>query len=128
MHTRKLFLSMTEILVLIGIVSCAPTMVATNMGVYRAGKLYSVSDMNIDAVYNATLQAMDMMELDVTHKAKDVFGARVEAESADGSDIIVNIKPLTDNKTQYSIRVGTFGNEERSRKIFTEIRNNLVEK
>ena len=114
-------------LILAGIVSCAPTMVGTNMGVYRAGKMYSVSDKDIGAVYDATLEAMKKLQLDVTSKAKDVFAAKVTAKSADNKDVIVEIKPLADNKTQYSIQVGMLGNEERSRKIFTEIKNNLMD-
>lgn len=121
----KLFLL---ILIMAGIAGCAPTMVGTDMGVYRTGKLYSVSDKNIGAVYEATLKAMQNLELNVTRKAKDVFAAIVTAKSADGKDITVEIKPLMDNKTSYSIKVGILGNEERSRKIFTEIKNNLLEK
>jgi hypothetical protein len=37
----------------------------------------------------------------------------------------VIIKPVADKKTQYTIQVGTLGDEERSGKIYTEIDNAL---
>ncbi len=107
------------------IFGCAPTMVSTNMGVYRGGKMYSVSDKDMDAVYEATLKAMDKLQLQVTDKAKDVFAAKVVAGSADGKKVVVKIKPLED-KTQYTIQVGSFGNKERSQMVFTEIKKNLT--
>ena len=123
---RVLPLSLT-VLILVGFAGCAPTIVGTNMGVYRVGKLYSVSDKDVETVYNATLQAMDKLQIDVTSKAKDIFAAKVVARSADGKDITVNIKPIVDDKTEYTIQVGSLGDEERSRMIFTEIKNILVE-
>jgi uncharacterized lipoprotein len=102
--------------------------VSTDAGVYQAGKLYASSGKDVDAVYTATLQAMDKLELKVTDKAKDVFAAKVVAKSADGKEIIVRIKPTADKKTEYNIQIGPFGNEERSRKVFTEIENSLAKK
>ena len=75
---RVLMLSIT-VLAAVVIVGCAPTMVGTNMGVYRAGKMYSVSDKSMEAVYEATLSAMDKLQLKVTEKMKDVFAAKVVA-------------------------------------------------
>lgn len=121
---RVLMLSLVTLAAIV-FVGCAPTMVGTNMGVYKGGKMYSVSDKDMDAVYEATLSAMDKLQLEVTDKAKDVFAAKVVAESADGQKVVVKIKPLED-KTQYTIQVGSLGNKERSEMLFTEIKNSLT--
>jgi cell division protein FtsN len=71
---------------------------------------------------------MSKLQLDIKSKAKDVFSAKVVATSADGKDITVDIKPIKDDKTKYTIQVGSFGNESRSRMIFTEIKNILMER
>jgi hypothetical protein len=110
-----------EAVVVIGIIGCAPTIVSTDAGVYQHGKLYAMASKDIDAVYQATLQAMDKLQVAVTDKAKDVFGAKVVAKSADNKIIAVKIKPTEGQKTQFEISVGAFGNEERSRKIYDEI-------
>ena len=115
-----------EAVVVIGVISCAPTIVSTDAGVYQSGKLWATSSKDMDAVYAAALYAMDKLQLEVTDKAKDVFAAKVIAKSADNKLIVVTIKPTADKKTAYNIQVGTFGNEERSRKIYAEIVNGLA--
>jgi hypothetical protein len=126
MFTKRILPLSLLALVLVVHVGCAPTIVGTNMGVYRGMKLYSVSDKDVDTVYKATLDAMAKLQLDIKSKAKDVFSAKVVARSADGKDITVDIRPIEDNKTKYTIQVGSFGNEARSRMIFTEIKNILM--
>jgi hypothetical protein len=125
MFMKRALLISLEAVVVIAFLGCAPTIVSTDAGVYQTGKLYARSGASLDAVYTATLQAMDKLELRIIDKAKDVFAAKVVAKSADGKEIVVRIKPTADKKTEYNIRVGSLGNEERSRKIFMEIENSL---
>jgi len=115
-----------EAILVIGVIGCAPTIVSTDAGVYQNGKLWAMSSKDMDAVYASTLQAMDKLQLSITDKAKDVFAAKVIAKSADNELIVVKIKPTEGQKTQYSIQVGVFGNEERSRKIYDEITSALA--
>ncbi len=115
-----------EAVVVIGVIGCAPTIVSTDAGVYQNGKLWATSSKDLDEVYASTLYAMDKLQLQVTDKAKDVFAAKVIAKSADNKLIVVKIKPTVDKKTEYSIQVGTLGNEERSRKVYSEIINGLA--
>lgn len=128
MFAKRLLPLSLIVLVLVIFAGCSPTIVATNMGVYKGMKLHSVSDKDVDTVYNATLEALGKLQINVESKAKDVFAAKVIAKSADGKNIIINIKPVEGNKAQYTIQVGSLGNEERSRLIFTEIKNILTGK
>ena len=109
-------------IVVTGVIGCgAPKMFSPDAAVYQSGTLWAMSSKDMDAVYNATLKAMEKLELQVSEKMKDVFAAKVIAKSADNKVISVQIKPAEGQKTQYSIKVGTLGNEERSRKIYNEI-------
>ena len=108
-----------------GVVGCTPKMVSSDAAVYQTMKLYASSGQDVDAVYQAAIKAMDKLQLKVTDKAKDAFGAKVIAKSSDEKNIVVIIKPVADKRTEYTIQVGTLGNEERSRKIYTEVENAL---
>jgi len=126
MLAKRMLLICMEAVVVVGIIGCAPTIVSTDAGVYQNGKLWAMASKDVDSVYAATLQAMDKLQLQVTEKAKDVFAAKVIAKSADNELIVVKIEPTGDQKTAYSIHVGAFGNEERSRKVYSEIINALA--
>ena len=121
MTAKRVLLICLEAVVILGVFGCAPSIVSTDAGVWQTGKLYAVSSRDIDAVYQAAQQAMDKLQFKVTDKAKDVFFAKVIAKSADGKLIVVNMKPTEDKKTAYNIQVGALGDEERSRKIFSEM-------
>ena len=121
MLARKMLIICLEAAVIAGIIGCAPAIVSTDAGVYQNVKLYAMSSKDMDSVYAATLAAMDKLQLRVNDKMKDVFSAKVIAKSADGKIISVTIKPEAGNKTSYDIKVGAFGNEEMSQKIYDEI-------
>ena len=104
--------------------SCAPSIITLDTGVYQNGILYATSSKDVTAVYNATLAAMAKFEFQVTGKAKDAFFAKVDAKSADGMKIIVQIKAGGKNRTDFLIKVESF-NRERSVLIFDEIQKHL---
>jgi hypothetical protein len=104
---------------------CAPTIVSTDAAVYQNGKLYASSGKDVDAVYQAATSAVNNLQLKVTSSVKDAFGAKIIAKSSDDKIIVVAAKPAADKKTEYYIKVGTLGNEERSRKIYAEIESAL---
>ena len=105
--------------------ACAPSIVGSGAGVYSSFKLYAVADGDLTGVYNATLKALENLEIEVTDKAKDVFSARVVAKAADGKVITVNITPGENDLINFTIKVGVFGNEYRSRMIYDKIQQNL---
>jgi hypothetical protein len=107
---------------------CAPTIVSTDAAVYQNGKMYASAGKDVDAVYQASLAAVEKLQLKVTDKSKDAFGAKVQAKTSDDKDVWITIKPSEDKKTTgYTVKVG-WGDEERSRKIFAEIETVLKAK
>ena len=123
---RALLLTCVEVLAAVSIIGCAPKIISSEGGVYQGQKLYAVSDKSVDIIYEAALQAMSKLELKVVDKAKDAFGAKVEAKSSDDQKIVVEIKPTKDKKTMYEIKVGALGNEERSQTIYMEMNKALM--
>ena len=104
--------------------SCAPSIIGSDGAVYSWGKLYAVSSRDMTGVYQATLNALASLELEVTEKAKDVFYAKVVARGADGKMITVRIEPGVGGVSDFSIKVGA-GDKYRSSVIYEQIRRNL---
>jgi hypothetical protein len=118
---KKILLICIEGLVIASLVGCAPTFVSTDAAVYQHGTLYASAGKDLDSVYAASISAMDKLQLQVTEKAKDVFAAKIIAKSADDKMICIKMKPNGEQKTSFEIHVGAFGDEEMSRRIFTEM-------
>ncbi|MHC4462708.1 MAG: DUF3568 family protein [Planctomycetota bacterium] len=102
-----------------------PNIIGTDGAVYSGGKLYAVSGQDLNSVYTATLAALKQLEIEVAEKSKDVFYAKVVGNTADGKTITIRMEPGADKATEFSIKVSTFGNKERSRVIYEKIRQNL---
>ena len=125
MLMKRALITSIAVMLSVTIIGCTPKIVSEG-GVYQGFKLFAVSDKSMDVVYDAAVQAMGKLELKVTDKMKDAFGAKVVAKSSDDKKIMVEIKQTEDNKTMYNIKVGTLGDEERSRAIFAEINKTLM--
>jgi hypothetical protein len=110
----------------VGICGCAPAIVSPDAGVYSGQRLYAVSSQDMSSVYNATLKALDELEINVTEQAKDAFYARVLAKGADGKKIAISIKPKEGGGATLTIKVGAFGEKSRSSIIYEHIKQNLT--
>jgi hypothetical protein len=104
---------------------CSPTLVGQNAAVYSMGRLHARVDREMDAVYEASVKALEELEVTVTEKKKDVFAARVYGETSDEKNITIKIEPETDESTLLSIHTGVVGDEVRARTIFSKIREIL---
>jgi hypothetical protein len=92
---------------------------------YATGDLEAVEAKKLDVVYDATLAAMRDLDLYVTKQTKDSLSAVIVARDAQDKKITIKLNAATSEVTELSIRVGAFGNEEKSRLIYKEIRRNL---
>ena len=125
MSSKTISLICLSGILLVSVCGCAPTIVGTDAGVYSQTRLHAVISKDITSVYEATLFALEKLELSVTEKAKDVFYAKVVAKGADGKYITVRIEPAGDNGSKVSIKVGSFGDQERSTIIYEKIKQSL---
>jgi len=106
---------------------CSPTLVGENTAVYSMGKLRARIDREMNAVYEASVKALEELEVTVTEKSKDAFAARVVGKTADERTITIRIEPEGDASTIMSIRTGVIGEqtEARARAIYDKIREIL---
>lgn len=104
-----------------------PNLIGTDAAVYSRGKLYAVASQDLSSVYEATVTALEQLEIDVIETAKDIFYAKVVGKIADGKTITIRIEPGENNITNISIKASKFlsGNEERARVVYTQIKLNL---
>jgi len=104
-----------------------PKLIGTDSAVYSGGKLYAVAGQNLNSVYDATVKALDQLEVEVLETSKDVFYAKVVGKIADGKTIMIRMEPGEGNITNISIKASKFlsGNEERARAIYEKIKQNL---
>ncbi len=92
---------------------------------YIRGDLESMESENIDVVYEATLKALEELELRVTRKSKDALGAEIITYDAQDKKITIRLKSAAEKTTELSIRIGVFGSEAKSRLIYQKIQKNL---
>ena len=118
-------LSLVTVLMLVVCGCGRPALIGTEAAVYSRGALYAVYDKDLNSVYEASLKALEQLEIDVAEKNKDVFCAKVVGKVADGKSITIRMEPGTDNVTELRISASTLGNEDRSRTVYTKIQQNL---
>jgi VCBS repeat-containing protein len=92
---------------------------------YVKGDLETVEAKGINDVYEATKKAVKQLELGVTKDTKDAMSAVIIARDAQDKKITITLKGTTEEATKISIRVGMFGNETKSQRIYEQIKKNL---
>ena len=109
----------------LALIGCTPSLVGENAAAYSMGSLHARVDRDMASVYNASVSGLEKLEIKVTDKQKDVFGAKVVGRTSDEQIITIKIKPASPTSTTLSIHVGVVGSEERSRAIYEQIRKEL---
>jgi len=112
-------------LLLQGCVVAAVGLGAAGTIAYARGDLQALESESIDELYEATLKALEELELLPTSKNKDALGAEIITYDAQDKKITIRIKSTAEGTTKLSIRVGVFGSETKSRLIYQKIRDNL---
>lgn len=107
------------------LVGCTPSLVGENAAAYSMGRLHARVDRDMNSVYEASVAALEQLEIKVTDKKKDVFGAKILGKTSDEQPITIKIEPETDSSTLLNIRFGALGSETRSRAIYDQIRKEL---
>ena len=92
---------------------------------YVRGDLEAVLDADPADVYEASLEAMDDLELPIISKEKNALEAKIVSRTTEDKKVQIIIKRTETNITKLSIRIGVFGNEVQSRLIYDKIKANL---
>ena len=92
---------------------------------YISGDLKAVESRSLADVYEATLKAVEQLELSTTRDSKDALSAVIVARDAQDKKITIKLRASTEETTKISIRVAVFGDETKSRLIYQKICDNL---
>jgi len=129
MQIKRIFL----IVLLIGIAIFGQGCVAAAVGVgaagtiaYVRGDLEAVESHSLDEVYEAAIEALDELELNIISRSKDALTATINARDAQDKKVTIILKKTAEQTTKVSIRIGTFGDETKSRLIYQKINYNLL--
>jgi hypothetical protein len=93
--------------------------------VWVKGKLEEELNLPLSKVHQASLAALQELELPVQADRKDMLAAEIRSEFADGKDIWIDIRSLTESSTKITIRVGMFGDQSRSERILETVHRHL---
>jgi hypothetical protein len=128
MRTNGVLLAVLLVSMIVSAGGCVAVAVgagAAGTVAYLAGDLEAVESRSLADVYEATLKALEQLELSTTKEAKDALSAVVIARDAQDKKITIRLRAPAEGSTKISIRVGVFGDEAKSRLIYQKIRDNL---
>lgn len=110
---------------------CAAAVVGGAAGagavLFNKGELTSVEKAPVERVYNASLTAVDKLNLDTVEKRSDSLKAKILAKEKNGDNVNIDIEQKPDNLTQLKIKIGATGNEDRARAVLAQIHQELNE-
>lgn len=92
---------------------------------YIKGDLEVTLKEDINSVYQACLIALDELEINVIKQQKDQLSARIIGRDAMDKKITLKMNSTNEQLTKLSVRVGIFGNKEKSQIIYQKIKENL---
>jgi len=94
---------------------------------YYEGALEVVYESPFMETWDATLRALDRMDIEVTSKKHDLTAGKINAMGSDLKEVKLSFKYRSKDETVVSIRVGILGDERASDAIKEEIRKELFE-
>ena len=82
-------------------------------------------DYDVKKVHEASLKAVKDLALNVSSDQLDVHASMIKGSYPDGKNFSIQLEALTERATNIMIRIGVFGDEERSRMILNAILKRL---
>ena len=76
-------------------------------------------------VWPKALAAVESLQLHIDRQTVDGLGGDIQARRADGTNILVHLKPSGNHSTSIRVRVGDLGEREQSERIQRAIRQQL---
>lgn len=123
---------MQVILVLLGSIAllvggCSKSLDGSSYN-YASGNLSATLAADVDKSYDASLKAVDELQLPRSENVKDALGAKIVAKTSADKKVTISLTRVSDNLTQIVIEVGMVGDKEISRTIYAKIVENLNKK
>lgn len=128
MRSKLVILSILLAAVLVLVQGCMTVaLVGAGAGtvLYTMGDLEAVLPADISTAYEVAQKALVQLELKISTKVKDALAAEIIARDAQDKKVTVKLKSTSQYATELNIRVGVFGDEDKSRLIYEQIKKNL---
>lgn len=134
MAKRRLQLIALLCCFLIGLSACSRKWVAIGAAAaavgagtyyYIKGDLKRNYEAPLDKTWDATVKALEALKINVESKQHDALTGVINGKLADGKSLSVNLKRINESTTEVGVRIGTFGDRERSEAIHDKILSNL---
>jgi hypothetical protein len=134
MAKRRLQLIALLCCFLIGLSACSRKWVAIGAAAaavgagtyyYVKGDLKRNYEAPMDKTWDATVKALEALKINVESKQHDALTGVINGKLADGKSFTVNLKRLNESSTEVGVRIGTFGDRERSEAIHDKILSSL---
>jgi hypothetical protein len=117
------------VLVLLGVIALLPCGCKSVGGGakynYASGNLTTTLNADVDKSYDASLKALEQLELVPTEKNKDALGAKIVAKTSADKKIDISLRRIGDKSTELTIGIGTIGDKMQSVTIYDRIMENL---
>jgi hypothetical protein len=92
---------------------------------YLSGNLSAILSADVQTSYDASLKALDQLELVASEKAKDALGAKIVTKTATGKKITILLKRFSETQTDITIEAGMMGGKTNPHAIYAKIVENL---
>lgn len=104
---------------------CQTAPVAAGSAQYSLRSLEANVDATLDESHAAVLDAVEALQFELTSERKDALNGQIVAQTALEETVTITVSKLTRSSSNITIRVGTLGDETKSRAIFDEIKKHL---
>jgi len=88
---------------------------------YIKGDLKRTYATSIDDAWAATVKSVEEFKLTTESKTHDAFSGVIKGKMADGKSFEINLKRLGEKSTEIGVRIGTFGDRQKSEAIHDKI-------
>ena len=92
---------------------------------YMQGDVEKNLDESLKAVHKASVSGLKDLKMFIVKDELKFDSAVIKAQNADGKDVTVFIKALTEKASKINIRAGVFGDDTESMKILNAIQHRL---
>ena len=130
---RNGFECMTLLVLCLFLTACAAPLVAFGLGAaggvvaykYHEGQTIVVYEAPFEKTWDATLVALNQMQMRVESSSHDISSGKITAKRADNTLVYISVKYQSADRTEVKIGVGPVGDKEGSDAIAKKIREVL---
>ena len=128
-YFKKISLLAVVVAAGVSLSGCIPLLVGAAAGAggiaYIKGTLEQNLDASVEKVHKATLAALKGLKLSITKEELSLHDSKIQAEYPDNTKINIDSTSLTEQSSTIKIRVGVFGDQQKSEVILNAIRKKI---